>query len=447
MDTKTVVSPNVSIRPVTAQVNAEGHLTVGGCDTVELAARFGTPLWVMDEETIRAAAAACIEGLKPYPNARALYAGKAFLCLAMCKMAARFGLGLDVVSEGELLTATRAGFPAALTYMHGNNKSQAELVAGVEKGVNIVVDSLDELQDLIKIAGARQLPVEVLFRVIPGVEPDTHEHIKTGQFDSKFGFALESVEEAVALAQSNQFVRFAGVHAHIGSQGKELAPYLENIDILADLCARLKKNLNADMRKLDVGGGLGIRYVETEHPTPIFDWARAIAERAKSAFEQRRLALPELLVEPGRSIVGTAGMTLYRAGYGKSLAKGSRYLALDGGMADNPRPITYQAKYSTCVANRADERTPTEPLTLAGRYCESGDIIVKEAYLNAKSGDLIAVFGTGAYNHSQASNYNRVPRPACVLVSSGVAEVIVERETAEDLLRHDRLPERLRDDG
>jgi diaminopimelate decarboxylase len=276
------------------------------------------------------------------------------------------------------------------------------------------------------------------------VEPDTHEHIKTGQHDSKFGISLAVLDQAVQLIlKYPEQLELVGLHAHIGSQSLDLSPFLELIDIMADRFAQLKQRYGVRLSQLDVGGGLGIAYVDADRPAAIFDWAASVAGAVATAFRQRELEPPELLVEPGRSIIGTAGITLYRAGHTKDVEGGISSLAVDGGMADNPRPITYQAKYTTCVANRMNAPGPAKPVSLVGRYCESGDIIVKEAYLSAQRGDLIAVFGTGAYNYSMASNYNRTTRPACVLVSEGKAEVIIERETNEDLVRHDRVPDRL----
>jgi len=248
----------------------------------------------------------------------------------------------------------------------------------------------------------------------------------------------------VALAvERKQSLDLIGLHAHIGSQSHEIEPYLEIVGILADCAVDLKQSYGLELSELDVGGGLGIAYVEEDRPTGLYDWARLISGQVKSAFEKRGIPLPALVVEPGRSIVGTAGVTLYRAGHAKELPGGLRYLAVDGGMADNPRPVTYQARYTACVANRMDGPRPQRPLTLVGKYCESGDIIIKDAYLAAQTGDLVAIFDTGAYNYSMASNYNRTGRPACVLVADGQADVIIERETNSDLLRQDRVPARL----
>lgn len=439
-----VRSPNLNIQPISAEINSAGHLSIGGCDTADLAHRFGTPLWVLDEQTIASSVAAVKDGLSGYPGARALYAGKAFLCLAMCHLVQKLGLGLDVVSEGEMYTAIQANFPAELIYMHGNNKSFSELCQGLSYGpVQVVVDSVSELNMLVKAAQHVQCRARVLFRVTPGVEPDTHHYIATGHDKSKFGIALSQLDEIVEMALAHQDdIEILGLHAHIGSQTHDLNPYLEIIEILADCFQRLKDKFALQLEQLDVGGGLGIAYNPSDRPLPIDEWSQGIANQVKLSFQNRQLKMPSLLLEPGRSIVGTAGITLYRAGHSKVLPEGIRYLAVDGGMADNPRPVTYQAKYSACVANRMHAQDSAQVVTIVGKYCESGDIIVKEANLAAQSGDLIAIFGTGAYNYSMASNYNRTGRPACVVVSQGNAELILERESSADLLRQDRVPKR-----
>ncbi|MBS1957472.1 MAG: diaminopimelate decarboxylase [Cyanobacteria bacterium SZAS-4] len=440
-----VVSPNVEIMPISATTDAQGHLIIGGCDTVELAKQFGTPLYVIDEATVRASASAFQAGLSAYKKSRPLYAGKAFLCTAMCHLIRKLGFGLDVVSEGELFTAVKAGFPADLIYLHGNNKSAKELQAALNyPGVKIVADSTDEIKMLAEIAQQSKVKASVLIRVTPGVEPDTHEHIKTGQHNSKFGIPLDRLNNIVELIlKYPDALQLVGLHAHIGSQSHDLGPFLELIDIMADRFAAIKKEYGVELTQLDVGGGLGIAYTKEDRPTPIYEWAHSVATKVAEAFSKRNMELPELFVEPGRSMIGTAGITLYRAGHTKDIDGAASCLSVDGGMADNPRPITYQAKYTTCVANRMTAPTPEKPVSLVGRYCESGDIIVKEAYLAAQRDDVIAVFGTGAYNYSMASNYNRTTRPACVLVLDGKAEVIIERETNEDLVRQDRILDRL----
>jgi diaminopimelate decarboxylase len=426
--------------PISSETNDYNHLVIGDCDTVDLAEHFGTPLWLMDYETIAAAVKAIKSGLADYPDSQVLYAGKAFLCLAMCHIVKKLELGLDVVSEGELHTALKAGVPSDGLYLHGNNKTDLELKLAVNNDVTIVVDSFSELSRLNEIAGILGKQARILVRVVPGVEPDTHDHIKTGQHGSKFGIPLEDVDDFAGLAIS-PWIKLVGVHAHIGSQTHEMNSYVEIVEVLADTIVRLQQTYGMTLEVVDVGGGLGIAYTLDDKPLSLYDWAKGLSGAVSDAFKKRLLPLPKLLVEPGRSIVGSAGVTLYTAGDVKPLADGSLYVSVDGGMADNPRPCTYDAKYTAAIASRMDAPAPENPVTLVGRYCESGDIIIKDADISAETGDLIAVFGTGAYNYSMASNYNRTGRPACVLIKDGTAEVIVERETCEDLLRQDRVPE------
>lgn len=447
--TARVQSPNTSIQPTSAQINAQNHLVIGGCDTVDLAEKFGTPLYVLDRRTIEEAVAAYRRGLAGYGDAQILYAGKAFLCLAMCHLLKKLGTGLDVVSPGELLTARQAEFPAQLIYMHGNNKSEKEIREGLSYGdVRIVVDSLPEVALVASVAAGLGKTANVLLRLTPDVEPDTHKHIKTGHAGSKFGLAPEQLDAvAQRIKEAGGSLSLIGLHAHIGSQSHEMGPFLESLRVVAECFHRLQDKWGFQLSVFDVGGGLGIAYVDSDRPTDLEEWSRAVATKVKDAFQQSGKPLPQLLVEPGRTIVGTAGVTLYRAGFKKHLPNGTVHLAVDGGMADNPRPITYQAQYTAAVANRmngASSHPGAVPaLTLAGKYCESGDIIIEETYIEAETGDLIAVFGTGAYNYSMASNYNRTGRPACVLVADGKAEIIIDRETDEDLLRFDRVPESL----
>ncbi len=438
-------SPNLDVRPSTATVNQHDHLVIGGCDSVELVEKYGSPLWVVDEETIRNASRACFAGLSSYPDVRVCYAGKAFLCLAMCKLIESLGMSLDVVSGGELYTALQAGFPADRIFLHGNSKSAGEIRAAIEAcGVTIVADNLFELDLIASIALELKRNVSVMLRVTPGVEPETHQYIKTGQNDSKFGIPLERVPEAVSKCLSlKNAITLKGLHAHIGSQTHKIEPYLAIIDILADSYEQIWREFELSLPALDVGGGLGIAYTQADKPMAIDFWAESMARHTKAAFTQRKLTLPQLAIEPGRCIVGTAGVSLYRAGHKKFLPDGSEYLALDGGMADNPRPITYQAKYTASIASRMGVKEREQPLTLVGKYCESGDIIVKETYIAAEPGDIVAIFGTGAYNYSMSSNYNRTGRPACVLVKNGKADTIIERESLEDLIKHDRIPPRL----
>lgn len=438
-----ILSPNTRMMPVSAEVSSENHLVIGGCDTVELASTWGTPLWVMDYATIEASARALNSGLSSYPGAKALYAGKAFMCLAMCKLIDKLGMGLDVVSEGELYTALSAGVPQENIYLHGNNKSRAELELAITRpGVTVIVDGFAELDLLLELAREHRKQAEIMVRVTPGVEPDTHEYIKTGQSDSKFGIHLEQVGMFIEKVKAApDLLNFRGLHAHIGSQSLDMQPYLKLVEILADTVQELNEKHSVEVEKLNLGGGLGIAYTEEDSPIPLYDWSRALSEKVLSVFKEKSLKLPYLLVEPGRSVVGTSGVTLYRAGQTKEFSSGKVSVALDGGMADNPRPATYNARYTAVLANRMDEGNTDSNTDLVGRFCESGDIIIRGAGVRARPGDLVSVYSTGAYNYSMSSNYNRTGRPACVLVKDGVAELILRRETLEDLIRQDLVPE------
>lgn len=304
------------------------------------------------------------------------------------------------------------------------------------------MDNKKELALLQELARERDKHVEVLFRIIPGIDLDTHDHIKTGHHSSKFGIPLSELDELIAMTlKADSRVKLLGLHAHIGSQAMELEPYLEEIDLFADLYAGIQAKFGVNLPHLDLGGGIGIAYTDADKPLNLQVWAQALSQRVQSAFQVKcpHLPLPELSLEPGRAIIGTAGVTIYTSGFTKQ-ADGVNYLPVDGGMADNPRPITYQALYTAAVANRMAGRSEEEKTwSIVGRYCESGDIIVEGARLDVESGDLIAVFATGAYNYSMSSNYNRTGRPACVLVRNGQAAVIVERETCTDLISHDRI--------
>jgi diaminopimelate decarboxylase len=336
--------------------------------------------------------------------------------------------------------------PPDRIYMHGNNKSKREVSEALKYGdIKIVVDSESELHMVAETARECGRRARILVRITPGVEPDTHHHIVTGHADSKFGVPLEQLDEFIKAATHLQSeIELLGLHAHIGSQSHDLRPYYDSIDVLADLYQGIVSKFNITLSELDIGGGLGIAYTSDDQTLSIAQWTEGVAAHTAEAMKLRQLPPPRLLIEPGRAVVGTAGVTLYRAGHKKVLPSGKAYVAVDGGMADNPRPITYQARYTAAVANRMNAQPTSAPVTLAGKFCESGDIIIEETYIRADSGDLIAVFGTGAYNYSMASNYNRTGRPACVLVSNGQADIIIERETNEDLLRHDRIPDRLR---
>ena len=431
----------------TMEIGPNGHLYIGGCDAVELAKQWGTPLYVMDEAEIRRRAKAYKQVLaENYPDSRVIYAGKTFMTTAMCRIMEEEGLGLDVVSGGELYTAIAAGFPTENIYLHGNNKSEAELEMALEHRVGrIVGDNRYELEMLERLASARKEKVQILLRVTPGVEAHTHSYIRTGQIDSKFGFGLENglAKEAVERALQLQYVELIGLHCHIGSQILGLDSFDVTIEVMLDFVAKLKAELKWECRELSLGGGLGIRYTAKDEEVSIEEFGTRIANKLKSEAEKLSLDLPTLVVEPGRSIAGEAGTTLYTVGSIKEIPGIRKYVAVDGGMGDNPRVALYQAEYQALLANRANEPA-TDVVSIAGKCCESGDMLIWDLKVpEPKSGDILAVFCTGAYNYSMASNYNRLPRPAVVLVKDGNADLIVKRETYEDLVRLDTVPARL----
>jgi len=431
----------------TQRINEQGHLVVGGCDTVELARQFGTPLYVLDEEAFRASCRAYRRAFESRcPDSLISYAGKALINVAVCRIAAEEGLGLDVVSAGELHTAVEAEFPTDRIIFHGALKTDLELGMALQYRVGLIVlDSLEEIAALNAIAAERRVTTEVLLRVSPGVTGDTHYHIQTGKTDTKFGFSIVggAAEQAVAAAMAASSLKLRGFHCHIGSQILDLEPFAQAGQLMVDFAADMRDATGLTVEDLDIGGGLGVRYLPEQRPPSVEEFAQAVGGTIKRRCEERRLPLPRILLEPGRSLVGEAGLTLYRVGVVKEIAGIRTYATVDGGLADNPRPALYGARYDAIVANKASLPRHRK-VTISGRSCETDTLIVDLHTPEIAAGDLLAVQTTGAYNHAMASNYNRFSRPAMVLVSDGTAEVIVERESLQDLVRMDRLPERLR---
>lgn len=440
------LSPNRNIAPITTRLDPEGRLVVGGCLLTDLAQTYGTPLYVIDEATLRAACRGYREALAAaYPGpSLAVYASKANSSLAITAVVAEEGLGLDAVSEGELLTALRGGMPAERMVLHGNNKSSREIALAMREGVTVVVDNWLDLEHLAALAPAQASPVRLMVRFTPGIECHTHDYIRTGHLDSKFGFDPDQLETVLRHLAGCPWAWVDGLHAHIGSQIFELQPHQDLAQVMADALA-LARSLGHPCRDLNVGGGLGIRYVASDDPPTIQRWVEVVAEAVAQACRQRGLELPRLLCEPGRSLVGPAGLTLYALGSRKAIPEGRTYLSVDGGMSDNPRPITYQSAYTAVLADRPcpPAEAPRESVTLAGKHCESGDVLLTNLSLpSPRTGEVLAVFATGAYNASMASNYNRIPRPATVLVHEGMADLVQRREEPEELLRYDLLPVR-----
>lgn len=408
---------------------------------MELARTYGTPLYVLDGERLRANLEAYREAFRKFvPAGRPYYASKALCTVGVCQLVHRYGFGLDVTSGGELYTALQAGVPPQDLCLHGNNKTPEELQMALRAGVGrIVVDNFYELALLEEMTRERARPAEIWLRVTPGIEPHTHRAVQTGGVDTKFGFGIleGAAERAVRRALEIPGVRLRGFHSHIGSQILDLEPFRLNAQVLVAFAARIRAELGYTPEELNLGGGLGIRYTAADRPPSIEDYVRAVAEAVRIACAEHGLPLPALFLEPGRSVVGPAGVTLYTVGAVKEIPGVRTYVAVDGGMYENPRPALYGARYEAVVADRPDA-PPTRTVALAGRCCESGDVLIWEARLpEVGPGDVVAVFATGAYTYSMASNYNRFPRPALVLVEEGRVQVVVRRETYEDLVRCD----------
>ena len=425
-------------------VNEKNHLAIGGCDTVELAKEFATPLYVIDEDLFRKNCRVYKDAIDKYydGNGLVLYANKALCTMYTCKLAMEEGLGADVVSGGELYTAIKAGFPMDKIYFHGNNKTDEELEMAVSNGVgHIIVDNMYELTRLNDIAKSHGVVQNIMFRIKPGVDAHTHSFIQTGQIDSKFGVALENGEafEIYKAAHEMTNVNPDGLHCHIGSQIFDVEPFVKAAEIMMNFAGDLKDKLGLTIKTLNLGGGYGIRYTENDDPVPYDEYIKHVSDIVKDTAKKRGLSVPMILMEPGRSISAPAGITLYTVGGIKDIKNVRKYVSVDGGMGDNPRYILYESEYSAVVANKAgDEKT--EKVTVAGKCCESGDLLLKDAMLQpTEPGDILAVLATGAYNYSMASNYNRIPRPAIVAVAGGNAKVIVKRETYEDIIKNDVL--------
>lgn len=425
----------------TATINKEDHLTIGGCDTTELATTYGTPLFIYDVAHIRARA----RGFKQTFNQlgvknKVIYASKAFCCLAMYKLLVEEDLGCDVVSAGEIYTAIKAGMSPEDIEFHGNNKTKEELVYAVEQGVGtIIIDNFDELSllsEILKQAGKTQ---RVMFRVTPGVNAETHDYILTGQEDSKFGFDVNSGQATQALEQilADERLDLIGVHCHIGSQIFAIEGFLAAVEKMFAILKEWEQIQGYYARILNMGGGFGVRYTEADQPMPPEAFVQAIVQAIKGQCEYLNYPFPEIWVEPGRSIIAEAGTTLYTVGSQKIIPGVRHYVSVDGGMGDNIRPALYGAVYSGFIANRLSHESP-ERVTIVGKYCESGDILIKDITLPPmQSGDLFAMTSTGAYGYSMANNYNRNLKPAVVFVENGQAKLVIRRETYEDLIALD----------
>lgn len=423
-------------------VNEKGHLTIGGCDTLELAKEFGTPLYVMDEDTIRNTCKSYVNSIKTHYDGKGLpmYASKALSCKALVQLADSENMGLDVVSGGEIYTAMKANFPPEKIQFHGNNKTEAELRMALDYNIGkIIVDNLYELELLNKIANEKNKVVKISMRIKPGIDAHTHNFIMTGQIDSKFGFALETGEAMAAVKESLKLsnVDLTELHCHIGSQIFDIDPFVKAAEVMMDFIGQIKRETGHLVTELNLGGGYGIKYTENDNPVPYDNYMAAVSKAVKAKAAENDIPVPFIYMEPGRSVVGEAGITLYTVGGRKEIPNIRTYVSVDGGMADNIRYALYESEYTVVNAGKADQE-PNEKVTVAGKCCESGDLIQKDAPVaDVQVGDTLAVLSTGAYNYSMASNYNRNPRPAIVMVKDGKARLIVKRESYDDLVAND----------
>lgn len=433
----------------TMEINNEGNLKIGGCEVTEIAKEYGTPLYILDEQEIRNNCRAYREAFEEwYPNSQTIYAGKAFLSLTMCRIIAEEGLGLDVVSGGELHTALQADFPVEEIYFHGNNKTPQELEMALEAEIGrIVVDNNYELEMLNELAAKKDKEVDILIRVTPGVEAHTHSYIQTGQTDSKFGvgiqngLALKTIKKAIEL--ENVLVK--GIHCHIGSQIFNLESFGLAVDVMLDFVEEVKEETDLVMEELNLGGGIGIKYTDEDQNVDINKYAEIVSKAIKEKCEELDVPLPKVINEPGRSIIGTAGVTAYTVGSIKEIPDVRKYVAVDGGMPDNIRPALYEAEYEAIVANKADQE-PEELVSITGKCCESGDMLIWDIELpELEPGDTLLTTCTGAYGYAMASNYNGLPKPGVVLVNNGQVEEIIRSERYEDLIVKEEVPERLKD--
>ena len=432
----------LALFPLDTRLDERGGIWLGGCSASSLAQEFGTPLYVFDEATLRTRCREYRQALaQHYPGiSQAAYASKAYLNLALAQLFDQEGLSLDVVSGGELYVARQAGFPAERIHFHGNNKTPAELAMALDEGVGrIVVDNFHELDVLERLAAARQVWATIWLRLSPGIDAHTHSYRKTGLLDSKFGFPLETdaAERALARAVASPHLELVGLHAHIGSQIFDLEPFTTAIALLVDFAAAMRARHDFELRELSPGGGWGAPHHEANPPAPADRYVQAVGQAVVDSCRRHGLALPTLVIEPGRSIVAQAGVALYRVGARKEIPGVRTYVSVDGGMADNIRPALYGARYTAIVVGKA-HLPAEETVTVAGRFCESGDVLIRDIALpRLAAGDLLAVPMVGAYCLPLASNYNLVPRPAVVLVRDGQAILIQRRETFQDLTARD----------
>ena len=438
------MTTNQLLKPVTTK--RDKNLYIGGCDTTELAKEYGTPLYVIDEDTLRSVCRDYKKAFSRYPHTNMMYASKALCNSAISKILDSEGFGFDTVSIGEIYTVHKAGIPLEKVLFNGNNKTEEELDYAIKNGVGTIsVDNFAEVDLISKVGGRYNKVVNVLLRITPGIECHTHEYIQTGQLDCKFGFDLSQIDDAILkITTEHQNIKIRGLHAHIGSQIFEPKCFHDEIDVLIQEISRIEEKFGIKLDEINIGGGLGVKYTDSDCPPSINEVADVIIDSLEKHIAKYGTEPPTLFIEPGRSIISTSGVTLYTIGSMKQVPNATKYVNVDGGMADNPRPSMYQAEYVAEVANDTEGR-PTEKVTIGGRFCESGDILIHGITLpKMVSGDILCVYNTGAYNYSMASNYNRVEKSAMVLVKDGKSDIIINRETLEDLISHDVVPDRLK---
>lgn len=432
---------NQNIKPFNTKRNEKGNLEISGCDMVSLAKEYGTPIYVMDEVTLRKIAREYKDAFSSYKKVNMMYASKALMTSQIAKILHEEGFGFDVVSGGEIFTIHNAKVDMNYATFNGNNKTYDEIELALNLNVGrISVDNFYEIKLLDEIAKKKNKVQKILLRITPGIECHTHEYIQTGHLDSKFGFDLTQIDEAVNLIKNEcKNLEIKGLHAHIGSQIFETQVYYDEIGVLIKELKRINEVHNLNLDEMNIGGGLGITYTNEDCPPSVYELADVILKSIKENCAKYNFDEPILYIEPGRSIVGTSGVTLYTIGSYKQVPKGRKYIAVDGGMADNPRPSMYGAKYVAEIANKKENEN-FEKVTVAGRFCESGDILIKDIELNSpETGDILCVYNTGAYGYSMSSNYNRVLKPAMVLVNNSQSDIIIKRETYEQLVQNDVL--------
>ena len=437
------MSTNQLLKPVT--LKREKNLTIGGCDMVDLAKKYGTPLYVLDEETITSICRDYKKAFAEYDKVNMMYASKALCNMAVSKIVSSEGFGFDVVSGGEIYTLYKAGIDMSKVLFNGNNKSYEEIELAIKYGVGrFSIDNFHEVELISEISKRYGKTVDALLRITPGIECHTHKYIQTGQLDSKFGFDLTQIDSIIEhILNVDKTIRIRGLHAHIGSQIFEPKCYYDEVEVLIKEVARVDKKFNIKLDEINIGGGLGVKYTDDDNPPSVETIASVIIDSLNKNIEKYRIEKPAIYLEPGRSIISTAGVTLYTVGSSKQVPDMTKYIAVDGGMADNPRPSMYEAKYCAEVVNK-DCDGEKETVTIAGKFCESGDLLIQDIELpKLQAGDVLCVYNTGAYNYSMASNYNRAVKPAMVLVNNSQSDIIVYRETLDDLVSHDTIPDRL----